>query len=40
MSMIDMGVHSEKSLEDDLNNINKVLREGNTELTREYLLVI
>jgi len=27
MSMIDMGVYSEKSLEDDLNNINEVLRE-------------
>ena len=38
--MVDVSIHSEQSLEDDLYNCFKVSWEGNTEGTREYFFVV
>ena len=38
--MVDVRIDSEQSLEDHLNDVHKVLREGNSQLAGEDLLVV
>lgn len=38
--MVDVGVHAEKALEDDLNYCYEVFGERNAKLTRKYLFII
>ena len=38
--MVDVGIHAEKSLKDDLNYCHEVFGERNSKLTRKYLLII
>ena len=40
MGMVNMRIHSEKSFEYHLNDIQKVLRERHSQLTRKQVLII
>jgi hypothetical protein len=40
MSMVDVGVNSEESLENNLDDVDEVFGEGHSELTREDLFVV
>jgi hypothetical protein len=40
VSMIDMGIHSEEPLEDDLDNVHKVFGERYSQLAGKYFLII